>query len=283
MDLIQDCISECNYLPLGYDKKVVLIDDCYFLSSERIKNKLESDQDYKSFISYIENPNPSTELIVVVHSKDLNEKNEIVKLLKEKAKVSVASAPDKDTFKDYIKKYVNLLGASIDNDAINELAMRCEGNVSSLESNCKKLALYSNHITFDDVCLMVTRPLDENIFQIYNFLLNHRNDEAIRLYHDLLNANVDTTNIISNISNQFRLLNEVSFLSKTNKSPDEIASILNIKPVRAQIIRKQVNAMSESTIRKVLDELYSIDLQTKSGQIDRVYAFEMFLINFKAE
>lgn len=282
--LIQECVDEANYVALGYNKKVVLIDDCYFLMPGRNKNKLDADQDYQSLIDYINNPNPSTELIIVVRNSELNEKNEIVSLLKEKAKVLVARTPEKDEFKDYIKRYVtSRLNAQIDNAAIEELASRCEGNVLLMQKNAEKLALYSPNITFDDVCLLVTKPLEENTFQVYNSLINRRLDEALRIYRDLLASNVEPLYLISNLSNQFRLLNEVSYLSKTGKSADEIASLLKIKPVRATIIKRQTSFLSESTIRKALDDLYQLELQIKSGQVDRNYAFELFLINFKVE
>ena len=53
--LIQEIIDDANYVPLGYDKKVVAVDNCYFLMKPRPRNKIESDQDYKTLISYIKN------------------------------------------------------------------------------------------------------------------------------------------------------------------------------------------------------------------------------------
>ena len=282
--LIQECVDEATYLPLGYDQKVVVLENCYFLLSPRPKNKIESDQDYKKMVMYLNNPNPSTDLIFTVPSKSLNEKFEIVSLLKEKAKLLMASNPDKDTFRAYVKQYINKsLKAEIDNDAVNELASRCEGDIALFQNNAAKLATYTDHITYDDVCLLVTKPLDENIFQIYNFLISRRNDEAIKLYRDLVSLNVEPVYLISSLSNQFRLLNEVTFLSKQGKSPDDIASILNIKATRAMVIKKQIYLLSEETIHKTLNALYKLDLDIKSGQVDRYYAFELFLINFKAE
>ncbi len=282
--LIQDCVDEATYISLGYDQKVVVLENCYFLLSPRPKNKIDADQDFKKLIGYINNPNPSTELIITVDSKSINEKSEIVSLLKEKAKIHVASNPDKDTFRDYIKQYINKsLKAEIDNDAIIELASRVDGDINLFQNNAKKLVNYTNHITFDDVCLLVTKPLDDNIFQIYNYLITHRNDEAIRLYRDLIALNVEPVYLVSSLANQFRLLNEIVFLGKQGASPDDIASQLKINPKRAIVIKKQIYSMSEETIHKTLDDLYKLDLDIKSGQVDRYYAFELFLINFKAE
>ena len=41
--------------------------------------------------------------------------------------------------------------------------------------------------------------------------------------------------------------------------------------------------MSEKAIYRTLDDLFNLDLQIKSGLVDRFYAFELFLINFKRD
>ena len=55
---IQEIISEANYMPLGYDKKVVVVDSPYFLMKERTKSKIESEQDYQTLLNYLNQPNP---------------------------------------------------------------------------------------------------------------------------------------------------------------------------------------------------------------------------------
>ena len=87
--LVQDVVSECNYLPLGYDKKVVILDNAYFLLTKKERNKLESNQDYQVLIDYIKNPNDIAELIITLESNDLDTKNKVYQALKENAKINV--------------------------------------------------------------------------------------------------------------------------------------------------------------------------------------------------
>ena len=280
--LVQDIVDEANYVPLGYDNKVVVMENAYFLLKNKTKNKIESDQDYNVLIDYINNPSDSTEFIITVIGKELDEKSEIVALLKEKAKVSEANLPDKDNWRKYVKDYVNIsLKATIEPDAVNELALRCEGDMMLMQNNAKKLALYTNHIRYEDVLLLVTPRLEEDAFQLYNYLISGRKENALNLYKDLRVANVEPVSLITMLSNQFRLLNEIMFLSRKKLSDDDIGKILNIKPVRAKIIRKQVSLISEKQVHKILKDLYNLDLNIKSGLVDRFYAFELFLINFQ--
>ena len=83
------------------------------------------------------------------------------------------------------------------------------------------------------------------------------------------------------IANQFRLLNRVSYLARHGYDQDGIASELGINPIRAKILRKNSMVVSQKSITRTLEDLYQLDLQIKSGLVDRFYSFELFLINFK--
>ena len=59
--------------------------------------------------------------------------------------------------------------------------------------------------------------------------------------------------------------------------------MLGVKTIRVDIAKKQIYSVSENTVLKTLDDLFYLDYNIKSGAVDRFYAFELFLINFKAE
>ena len=282
--LIQEIIAECTYVPLGYDKKVVIVEGCYFLLSKKEKIKIESDQDYKALTDYLKSPTEETCLILTLESEEINKKSEIYNLLQNNAEIFHVEMADKETFKGQIKTYINRnLQANIDNDALNELISRCEDNILLIQNQARKLALYTNRITYDDVCLFVPRPLEDNTFAIYNYLISNRNDEAIKLFRDLIAANTEPVTLVTTLAKQFRFLYQVSYLLKNSHSENEVAELLNVKPVRVSIARKQMYNLSEKTILKTLDDLFNLDYNIKSGSVDRFYAFELFLINFKAE
>ncbi len=280
---IQDIIEECSYIPLGTDKKVVLIDNCYFFLKPKPKVSVEKDQMYDKFTEYLKHPNDETIAVFSVVATSIDENNEFVKLiLSDKATKKIELKDmSKDDFYTYAKGYMaNRLQVNITQDALKELVARTEGDLISFKNNAHKLAIYSDNITFKDVCDMVARPLEDNAFQIFNYLIKRQNDSALAVYKDLEVSNTEPVTIISMLANQFRLLNEVSYLAKQGKSDEEIASILGIKPIRAKILRDNSRSMTSARIRQVLDSLYELDSQIKNGLSDRFYAFELFLINF---
>lgn len=286
--LIQEIIDDANYVPLGYDKKVVTVDNCYFLMKPKPRNKIESDQDYKTLISYIKNPNPDCDLILTVPTAEVDKNGELFKLIEANAKVTIINDPTIKEWNEYVRKVVNEYitknpGSRIDTDAMMELIDRTAGDIPLLRNSIIKLFLYTNHVRYEDVLLLVTRPLEDNTFQIFNYLLDGENDKAVGLFRDLQVSNVEPVTLISMLGNQFRLLNQVVFLSKKSFTNDEIANELKIKPIRVQILKKKTFNMSEKAIHKALDDLFNLDLQIKSGLVDRFYAFELFLISFKRD
>ena len=286
--LIQEIIDDANYVPLGYDKKVVAVDNCYFLMKPKPRNKIEADQDYKALISYIKNPNPDCDLILTVPTAEVDKNSELFKLIEANAKVTFMGDPTLKEWNDYVRKIVNDSieknpGSKMDSDALMELIDRTAGDIPLLKNSVIKLFLYTKHVRYEDVLLLVTRPLEDNTFQLFNYLLDGENEKAIGLFRDLQVSNVEPVTLISMLGNQFRLLNQVVFLSKKSMTNDEIANELKIKPIRVQILKKKTFNMSEKAIHKALDDLFDLDLQIKSGLVDRFYAFELFLINFKRD
>lgn len=285
LTLIQEIVDEANYVPLGYDSKAVIVDSPYFLLKEKSRNKIESEQDYESLKNYLSNPNPDCDLIFLVNTadKEIDKKNELYQLIEKNGQVIALSEPKQEQWNEVVKHYFveKWPNVKIDSDAVNELARRTEGDYASLFNNGSKLALYTEHITFSDVTLMVTRPLEENSFLLFNHLLDERNMDAVSLFRDLKSSNVEPVTLIGMIANQFRLLNRVSYLARHGYDPDGIAKELNINPIRAKILRKNSFVISRKRINQTLEDLYQLDLQIKSGLVDRYYSFELFLINFK--
>lgn len=277
-----EILDDASYLPLGYEHKIVVVDNAMFLGKDKFKDKLNKPEDFDELRQTIAGKDENIDLIFLLTSSNVDKKNEFYKMIDEYGQIYFLEDPDAKQWIDVVKAYmVTKLGVTIDFDALKELSNRMNGDYAALYSNGSKLALYTDHISYKDVDLMVTRPLEDNTFQIFNYLLNKDNSAAIGLFRDLKVSNVEPVILISQLATQFRLLGEVLYLTNCGINNDAIAEELKIKPIRVQIMRKYQFAISLSKIRKVLDDLFELDKQIKSGLVDRYFAFELFLINFK--
>jgi len=283
LTLIQECIADANSLPLGYEHKVVVVDSCYFLLKPKPRNKIDSEQDYDALKKFIEKPSEECDLVLIVPSSSIDKTSEIYKLLQQKGKTFEIIDPTADQWNNYVTQYCReLKKMKIDNDALYELSQRTSGDVSLFQNSVAILELYSDHITYEDVVKMVTRPLDDNAFLLFNYLVQKKISEALGLYRDLKVAMVEPVTLIGMLANQFRLLNQISFLFNKGLESNAIATELHLNPIRVQIMLRSVRSITFKAICRTLDDLFNLDLQIKSGQVDRFYGFELFLINFKS-
>lgn len=287
--LIDDFLDDANSLPLGYDHKIVVVENCYFLLKQKKKGKEEA-QKYEKIVDYIEHSDEMIDLIFLVNTSEneLDTGSDIYKAIEKHGHViAPIKEPDEKQWPEVVKKFFKEKWPEvvIDSLAVGEFARRTAGDYASLINNGNKLALYTNHIRLEDVALMVTKPLEENAFKLFNFLMDENSVEAISLFRDLKDVNVETATLISMIANQFRLLNRVSYLYKQGFDDPAIGKELKItNPKRVEILRKKTRLISQKKINQTLDDLYQLDLKIKSGLLDRYhsdYSFELFLINFK--
>ena len=170
---------------------------------------------------------------------------------------------------------------AVDNDALEELLKRIDNDLSRFINEADKLILYKNHIDIIDVNTMVSPTLEDDVFHIANALLQGENSLALASYRDLrLTSPKDVDRLIPLLASQFRFAEQVLFLSKQGLSNNEIATELNVKPFRVGKTLSNKKHLSLKRIYLALDNLFMLDWQIKSGQIDRYYGIELFLINF---
>ena len=275
LDKIDEIIDEASMLPLGYDSKAVVIDNASFLETKGNKEASEK------FAALIENSSDSIDVIFILRNENLDDKNPVTKLIKEKGEIFQFLNLKKEEWPRYIAKYFKEKNVEIEPRAIDELALRVDGDLMRFINEADKLCLYKDHLTLTDITLMVNKPLEDDAFQITNALYRGDNATALSIFRDirLLGSN-STDGLIPMLGSQFRFASQVMFLSSRGLDKSEIAKELNANEWRVKITLGNCKYLSRRQIAHALDDLYYLDYQIKSGQINRFYGLELFLINF---
>ena len=279
IDLDESSLDEVAYeassLPLGYDKKALVVDNCVFLTKEVKK------EDEEKVLDILKNSTDDIDLIFILRSEKIDQKGKIFNYIKENGQVFEFLNISKEDWPIYIRKYFKNKNVEITSEAVNELVSRVDGDLTRFINEAEKLCLYKSSITLADVTLMVSKPLEDDAFQMSNALFRGENGVAISIYRDLkLLGQKFVDALIPMLASQFRFISEVCFLDSRGLDKDDIASELGVSPVRVKIALKNSRNISRRQIANALDKLYNLDLQIKSGQIDRSYGLELFLINF---
>ena len=205
VDLAEDITKECTLLPfLG--NKVVQVDNPYFLSNEKEKVSIDKDQDFTSLVNYILNDKEdnSVTLIFVLERASVNKKSEIYKAIEKNGKIIFEEKLDASSLRLTGKKFFEKKGASITNEALEELILRTNDDLSLFINETDKLSLYTKNVTLKDVELLVPSPLENNAFNIVESLLNNKINVAIKTFRDLISLKEDPTRLLYLFYSQFK-------------------------------------------------------------------------------
>ena len=129
---------------------------------------------------------------------------------------------------------------------------------------------------------MVSPKLEDNAFLIVDSLFKGKINNALKIYYDLRVNKQEPVVLIYLIASQLRFLLQVAYLASQNKNAQDIATELNANAFRVKKNIEILTLVSKRKIERIIDELYKLDADIKSGNKDPYYAFELFLINFKS-
>ena len=272
---LQDIVSDANTLPFGFDKKVVIIKNPYFLGSSK-EPKLPFDVDYDVFIDYLKQDSQDS-MIILSYVGEIDNRKSLVKNIKGYAKVYELSNIEKNEWNVIAKRLFNDKGINISDDTISFFIGRINNDLGLMMREVEKLSLYSKVISKEDVEALVSRPLEENSFMMVDAIINNDLNSLLTIYNDLKLQNEEPTRILAMLTNQLSLQYQVSALAKDH-SEKEIASILNIHPYRTKLMLQKRSKINNNDIMYIIDKMAELDLKIKTGEIDKYQGIELFFI-----
>jgi len=279
---LNELAKECGFIPLGYEKKAVIAENCAFLGKSQTKYKYQKGDGPNALLAYLQNPDPAIDLYLLLFSEDIDAKSDLVKAVKDNGDIKQVKEMTPDQWLIYIESYFTKRGYEIDKDAVKELSKRTDGDFASFLNEAQKLMCYSggDKIDIKAVVAMVSPKLDDDAFHMSNALTRGDAEAALRIYRDLKVHSVDEVRLVNLLANQFIYMDQVRFLDAKGLNSNEIARELGGSPIRADITRRSLYRIKEAELLKTIEKLYQLDYDILSGRLDPKYAFSLFLANF---
>lgn len=264
-------IEELNTYNLLVDRKVVIGENASFLTAAKTKSV---EHNLEMLESYINHLNPENILILICNK--LDNKKKIVKLLKDKGNVISGEVSIASIIKS------NLDGFKMDAATINYLIDYCSNDDAKILNELEKLKAYkidTKEITIKDIELVVTKSLDDNVFDFINAIVSKNKVKAYDIYKDLLYKGEEVTKLVIMVADQIRLIYNCKILLLDGLKKDDIASFLGVHPYKVKLAIETSYSYSEHDLLKLLDKLYEIDLSIKSGKASSNIIFELFILS----
>lgn len=272
---ILDIVEDASTVGLFSPKKIIILEDCFFLGTNKTIDQLEVLE------KYIEKYNPSNYCIFLAYIEKVDTRKKIYKLLSKHKVIEL-----KKVDKEYLKKYVEDIIAKekYKMESIDYFLDKVGTNISNVKNELDKLMMYKltdKEIQREDIDKVVIQTLDDEIFVLSDAIIYKNTSKALHLLEEFLNKNYDEMQIVMLLANQFRFLFQVKRLLNKNKYEGEIAKILEVNPYRVKYAVKKLYSYSESMLLEYIQKLAKIDHDVKLGIMNKRLALELFIIENK--
>lgn len=269
-----EILNEMMTVSLLGEQRMVIISNPEFLKSTYKNNSV-----VEKFSDYFENENEDT-ILVICSDFDLDYKVKINSILKSKANIKKIATIEGADLSSWITSRLSNNGYKIDRSALEELIERTDGDISLINNELEKLMLYQTdkNITYNTVKLLVSRNLEDNIFNLLNAFVANDKKTLFQIYEDFMTLNEDEMRIISAISNKLEEILYTKILLNRRVSKEDIATYFKVKPGRAYYMMEAARKMSDSSIKSLLERITNLDYEIKSGKIDKKLGLQLFIL-----
>ncbi|MEG0276992.1 MAG: DNA polymerase III subunit delta [Coprobacillus sp.] len=265
--------------PFLTEYKMIVVRNPMFLTTQ--KQNDASEDDIKAFMKYLDYDNPSTLFVIYHDKKNFDERKKIVKELKKKAEFFEIGKLDHHQLFKATDQAIKARGCEIEKVALELFLSRMPSDLLEISQEVNKLCLYTKHITKDTIDVMVTKQVEENVFELTKAILNKQTGKSVQIYKDLMVNNEEPIKLIVLIANSLRLLYQVKLLDRKGYNDQEIAKMLSLNPYRLKYIRQDGKDFEIKELLRKLDELSKLDVDIKTGKVDRFRGLELFLIRIQ--
>ena len=278
-----DAQMDLESLPFFSDEKVVIFDNLLDLTTAK-KSYLD-DRDAKSLEAYLTNPVETTRLVIFAPGK-LDGKRRLVKLLKREGKIFEASQLKEADLRTHFQKVAHQAGLVFAKGAFEQLLIKSNFDFSEIQKNLAFLKAYKadGRIDQTDIDQAIPKTLQDNIFDLTQYILQGKIDQARDLVRDLRLQGEDEIKLIAIMLGQFRLFTQVKILAQAGKTESAMVAQLSellgrkINPYQVKFALRDSRPLALNFLKQAMVILIETDYQIKQGKLDKAYLFDLALL-----
>ncbi len=278
---METALQSAMTLPFLVDKKAVVLKNCSFLTEQKNITTEESEalRNYCGFI------NPTALFVMTVGTDKLDYKKNIVKHLTKNIDFKQFNTKnDTDTIYKYVRDEVEKNGLSIESLALTQFVNRIGNDSEMLENELAKLITYSlgkKKITSDMVYDIVTKDLDDNIFELVNAIIEKDIKKTMEIYNDLKSLKIDPIWMLTVITGKFQEILYTKELLNLKYKNEDIMKYFNASRGRVYYMMQNARNIDDDLLVRLLEQTEELDFKIKSGQIDKDLGIELFLLGME--
>ena len=247
-----DIVNACRRYPMFAERQVVLLKEAQQMKDV---DKLES---------YVENPLPSTILVVSYKGKTLDGRQKFSKLIKKKGEVFLSKKMYENQLPGWINSYLQANGFTIKPKALALLVDHIGNDLSRIVNEIEKLSLNlkEKNITEDDIEKFIGISKEYNIFELQNALSRKDQAKAIRIiqYFEANPKAVPIQLILPSLYSYFSKI--LTVYQMHDKSERAIKPVFNYNPALVEQVMETIKNYSFLEMEQVILLLHDSNLKS---------------------
>jgi len=216
---------------------------------------------------------------IILFEEKVKKSDALFKFIKKEAEWEQFELLEGKELKDWASAQFKNYKTKIDSKALTTLINYVGNDLWRLSNEIQKLANYKKDgkVTKEDVKTLVKPDLETDIFNTIDAFALKNNKKSLSLIQEHLNQGDSPLYILSMINYQLRNLLAVKELKQQGKSFSEIQKETDLNGFVIKKTMKQCKNFSLEEIKRIYHRLFEVDLNIKTGKIDKEPALKSFV------
>ena len=276
---LSEFLATCETLPMMSNKRIVIVRE------EAHLDKITDKKDLDRLVAYLENPCPSTLLIIYWEQPDKRKK--LYKSLTKAGSLVVFDKLDASDLQAWIIRRVKNAGKKISHSEVELFIQRSmylmneKKTMEMVDNELNSLIDYAgdcNEISKEDILLILPQSIEEGIFKLIDYAISGQKDQALLMLNHFYLEGESPFGVFSLLLRQIRMLLMVKIYSARGLPAKTVATEMKLAPFIVNKILKTGKNYPIDNLWEVMIIGADLDAQMKLGEIDQNFALELFLI-----
>lgn len=272
--ILNDVIKYIGNLPFMSDKKLIIFDNIdYFV-------KTKDEKEAKDIIDAF---NSSKDINIVLflkfegedrYTKSYDKNNLFLKYFSDNGIAVNAQKLDDEGLNKYVQNHFKKANVEIDKLNIAYFIRTCGNNLNNLFNEADKLIGYivdKGKIDKNDIDEIVTRNIDDKIYNLIDLYNSNKKEEALKFYGDLLSEGEKVGGIFATFSYNYSNLIVCKDLMQRGKGQKEIADTMGMEPWRVLKLMNANKYVNIDTLKDKMKKITDIALARVKGNLNEDY------------
>ncbi len=270
---VKEIIEMADTLPFFSEKRLIIIENSGFFK--------RSNEEFAAFVSTLPDY-----LVLVFIEEAIDERNKLFKAVKKEGYVSLMNQQTEAVLIKWIGKCFKEKGMTIESAAVKLLLDKTGASMILIKAEIDKVISYCgarNEVKTTDIEAICSTVTVSKIFDMITAIAIKRQQDALKLYYDLLAQKEPPMNILGLMVRQFNGILQAKEALAVGINHYDIAKSMGVAPFIAQKYSSQAKNFSIKQLKLALKDLADVEEAVKTGKLDAKMAVELMIIKYSAK